>query len=172
VQGEHFSIKSFIKELLYKSKDQLLNIFASPYLLSLFFSSIIIISLPPIFNQSTVEIVSKNNDVINHLYYYADLNNNDVSEKINIQKGYVENFSIQVAKNDKIIDQWKFDGKLIRTDTPFWFDYDGDNMKELAIFTYRDNKIFLNCLSPFNNIVFIKDREIIAYHPFDKIQIV
>ncbi len=102
------------------------------------------------------------------LIYYADLNNDSVSEKIVFDTTFSDRVGLRIYQKDRLINQWNFDGKLIPTNTPFWGDLNGDGLKELFVFTYHDNEIFLNCLTPFKNNILVKDRTVAQHSPVDR----
>ena len=80
--------------------------------------------------------------------YYADFDGDGISEKIRIIYTFTNIVSIQINKNDKIIDQWNIDGQLINTEGNIWGDIDNDNIKELFVFTWSNNNIILNYFNP------------------------
>ncbi len=160
----HYSFKN---RFLKAARDRVLIVFSNPYLLSLFITIGIIFSLPPIFSKYTAKIISKEKDIIDQFTYYAELGNNGFSNKVDIEISNNDRVGLRVYKANRIVDQWNFDGKLIPTYGQFWNDIDGDGFKELFIFTYHENKIFLNCLTPLKNKILFKNRFIDQYLPVD-----
>ena len=164
-------IARLIKNLiafLRKHGNRIANIFTNPHLLSFFISLIIIFTLPQIFDKYTAKTISKNKHVTYQNIYYTDLDSDNISEKISIETNYDNKTCLRVYKNNKVVEQWNFNGKYISSKPPFWNDVDTDGFAELFVFTNHDNKMFLNCVSPIINKILRSEREICDYIPFDK----
>jgi len=107
-----------------------------PALLIMFF-------LPPLGSRYklVVEEVDKNflSDV------YTDLNSDSVSEMVRLVKG-VPYYNILVSNNDyQVYDQWNLKDNIDRDlSNEFFGNFDNDEFKEIYIFTYKDDSLFLN----------------------------
>ncbi len=157
-----------------KFSDTTLQVITNPSLLSFIIASIIIFTLPPIFNRYKASIAGQERHQENVNIYYADLDNDGISEKIRIDQTSVNVVSLLVFKNDKVIDQWNFKGKLFAANQAFCGDIDGDGVKEIFIFTYNDNprgegkKVFFHCVNPIKKKVLFLNRHVVDCLPFDK----
>lgn len=151
-----------------KFKHLVLAIATNPFLISLVLAIVIILSLPSIFNKYNACIVGKDYD--NRISFYADLDNDGISEQImTLIQPYEDFTSWAVTKNNKYIDQWNFNGRYIGETTPFWSDIDGDGLKEIFVFVLRDDKIFMSCINPLKSKFLIKDKFVTDYHPMNKV---
>jgi two-component sensor histidine kinase len=76
---------------------------------------------------------------------YADLNSDSISEEIQSGKG-VPLYYIIVRDNDhNIFDQWNLQDNLDSDMSEFFIgNYDNDKFKEIYVFTYRGDSLFLN----------------------------
>ena len=145
-------------------KVKLLAVILNPFIISLFMSVIIVLLLPNIFNKYKIELISK--EVLqnkNETIYYADLNNDGISEKIQLMQNNPELNSLVAYTNDKVIDQWNIAGKRLTDFSDFWGDYDNDGKKEIITYSLSGDSIYLNCISPFNNKKMILSRAITDY---------
>jgi Histidine kinase len=152
----------------FTSSFKTLSLLTSPYFLSLFISIIIILTLPPIFNKFSASIVGEDRDVQNKNIYYADLKNNGTSEEIILTQTFADLVSLTVKKNQEVINQWNFNGRLPAVAEGFWGSIYPGQEKDIFVFTYRDNKLFLNCVDPLENKVLFEDKPIADYSLFDK----
>lgn len=153
-----------IKDLV-KYKNTLIIVVTNPFLISAVIAVSIIITLPPVFNKYKVEITRLNKIQSNLIYYYADINNNGISEKIEFRQMRDNFFSLTVYENNKVVDQWNFDGKFFVTTKPIVTEVGKDSIKSIYFFLFKNNKIYLNCLSPFENNFVTKDKFVIDYIP-------
>ncbi len=159
---------SDLVESISKVKRRLLDVATNPLLLSAIISIIIIFTLPSIFSKYTAKIVSQQRDVANRNVFYADLENDGISDEIITHQSYVDLASLFVSKNDKLINQWNFDGRLLNVMPGFWGDINGDGRKDVFIFTYRNDKILLSCVEPAEDSVLFKDKFVADYKPFEE----
>ncbi|HET56695.1 MAG TPA: hypothetical protein ENN33_15990 [Ignavibacteria bacterium] len=72
---------------------------------------------------------------------------------------------LRVYRNEKTIDQWNFKGRMIGSDNPFYCDINGDGLKEIFLFNYKDGGIFLNVFNAITKDTLIIDRFISEYKP-------
>lgn len=76
---------------------------------------------------------------------YADLNSDNISEVIRSGKG-IPYFYILIQDNDmRVYDQWNLRDSVDLDMSDFFFgNFDHDRYKEIYIFTYKDDSLFLN----------------------------
>lgn len=127
---------------------KLRNILTNPYLLS-FIPFIIIILLFPI-KVSRYDLKLEGMNVLekNHIIFYEDLDNDSISEKMLFFDSF--NSSGLTIRNDSgILDQWNLHGNFsFGLKRPFIAgDKDGDGKKEIYLFTFSDDSIYLHCIS-------------------------
>jgi two-component sensor histidine kinase len=125
-------VGSILKKILYSS-----------YFLAGFPTILIILFLPPLGTKSRliVEPVDKTSSV----NVYEDLNSDTISEVIRSGKG-LPYFHILVLDNDmRVYDQWNLPDSINLDMSDFFFgNFDHDRYKEIYIFTYKDDSLFLN----------------------------
>ena len=123
---------SILKKIIYSS----VFLAAVPALL-------IMVFLPPLGTKSRlkVEPVDKSSST----NVYADLNSDTISEIIREGKG-VPYYYLLVMNNDmRVYDQWNLPDNIDLDMSDFFFgNYDHDRFKEIYIFTYRGDSLFLN----------------------------
>ena len=159
---------SFIFKFFKKNEFLFLRIFTSPFILALPIALIIITILPSVFNKYEIKIIQRNKLNPQWTYYYADLNNDGKSEKIMFDQLQHYFFSLTVFVKDKTVEQWNFNGKFMRTQTPIVCRIGNDSLKSIYFFYYNKNKIYLNCLNPLKNKFIARDKYIIDYAPKNK----
>ncbi len=76
---------------------------------------------------------------------YADLNSDSISEVLQTGKG-VPYYFIMIKNNDlQVYDQWNFQDSMDLEISDFFFgNFDNDRYKEIYMFTYKDDSLFLN----------------------------
>ncbi len=142
----------------------IIHIIFSPLFVSLLLASVIIYLLPPIFNKHNVSLYKKE-FIINSQYFYCDLDGDYFSEKIEIETSLNDFVQLRVYENEKVIDQWNFNGMLLGGNNPICGDINADRLKEIMIFSYHDGRIFLNAINPFTSDTLVKNRIIAPYKP-------
>jgi two-component sensor histidine kinase len=104
---------------------------------------LIMLFLPPLGSKYklSVEPVDKNSSQ----NVYEDLNSDSISEIIRSGKG-VPYFNILIMDNDiRIYDQWNLPDSIDPDLSDFFFgNFDHDRYKEIYIFTYKNDSLFLN----------------------------
>ncbi len=104
---------------------------------------LIIFFLPPIGSRFRLQVEPRFKTYSS--YVFADLNSDSISEIVHSGKG-VPYFHIMVQDNNmKVYDQWNFqDSTDSDLSTFFIGNFDNDRYKEIYIFTYKDDSLFLN----------------------------
>jgi hypothetical protein len=121
-----------------------------------FIFSLIIFLLFLLFNPFTikkynVEYIDGIKEKQSDYTTYSDLDNDNYSEKIRFlcleQKRIT---GIVVYKDNRIVDQWNFDGVVKFANLNFTTgDYDNNSYKEIVLFNYHNDSIYLNIIEPF-----------------------
>ena len=123
---------SVFKKIIYSS----VFLAAVPAILIMFF-------LPPLGTKFRLQVepVDKNSSI----NVYADLNSDTISEVIRSGKG-VPYFNILILDNNmRVYDQWNLQDSMDLDMSDFFFgNYDHDRYKEIYVFTYKDDSLFLN----------------------------
>ena len=130
--------------------NRLLKILINPFFLSLVFSSVIIFLLPPVFNKYELDLKLKTKLEQQCDFSYYDLDGDGFSEQIDIGSN-TKGFARLYIRNNKgfTIDQWNFDHKYIpMVDRMFISDVNNDGKKEVFVFTFDNDSIFLNAVDP------------------------
>ena len=163
-------VQTRIKQVfkLFRSpKTSTLKVITNPYLISCVIAVIIIINLPAVFQKYKVEVLSRNRITPDVTYYYADINNDGISEEIEFRQ-IRENFiALTVREKGKIIEQWNFEGRFIRSSEAIVAKVDSDSLRSIYFLTFENNKLFLNCLNPFENKIITEKKFVVDYVPFD-----
>jgi hypothetical protein len=131
-------------------KKKIINILINPFIISLVISLIIIILLPPIFDKYKIEEIDHSIN-ISQIYFYEDLDNDNFSEEVRFLLGKENSIGVIVSTKGKVIDQWKFPGTIAGGSFYIIGDYDRNGLKEIYLFTYQDDSIFMHGLDPFNS---------------------
>ena len=128
-----------LKKIIYSSAFQA----AIPALL-------IMIFLSPLSTKSRLKIEPVND--VSSSSAYVDLNSDSISEFVSLGHG-VPYFHILVQDNDmKVYDQWNFTDSIDLFMSDFFFgNFDHDRYKEIYIFTYKGDSLFLNINEFFEN---------------------
>jgi hypothetical protein len=84
-------------------------------------------------------------DKISSINFYIDLNSDTISEVVRSGKG-TPYFHILVLDNDmRVYDQWNLQDSMDLDMSDFFFgNYDHDLFKEIYVFTYKNDSLFLN----------------------------
>jgi two-component sensor histidine kinase len=106
-------------------------------------SIIIMMLLPPLGTRSRLEVEPV--DKVNSSYVYSDLNSDTISEAVHSGKGLPYFHILIVDNNMRVYDQWNLpDSMDLNMSDVFFGNLDHDRYKEIYIFTYRDDSLFLN----------------------------
>ncbi|MDO8549318.1 MAG: hypothetical protein Q7S39_04080 [Ignavibacteria bacterium] len=153
---------SRLKKIKY---EKFIKAITNPFLISLIIAVVVVITLPSAFEKYKIEITQRNKIDSNLTYFYSDLNYDGVSEKIEVTQIANDFFSLTVFDNNKVIDQWNFEGKFLTTLKPIVSETGNNNFKSIYFFLFKDNKIYLNCLNPFENKFISRDKFVVDYLP-------
>lgn len=151
-----------------KYKNGVLRIIANHFLISAVVALAIILTLPSIFDKYIIEITSREKIPPNSRYYYADCNDDGVSEKIEFRQLENDHFSLTVFEKNRTIDQWNFKGKYFRMLKAIVAKTASDSTSSIYFFVLLNNKIYLNCLNPFANKFSVRDKFVIDYTPINQ----
>ncbi|MCF7859592.1 MAG: histidine kinase [Candidatus Cloacimonetes bacterium] len=163
--GYFLEVKSLLK--LYCGR--FLGLISHSSVISLLITIPIVFFLPEIFDKYNAEITDRTINSERRIIYFEDLNNDGISEKIIFQSTTPGMINLFVYENDLVLEQWNLEGLRIPSFESICGDVDNDGLTELFIFTYRNNKIFINCLSPFKNKFYVEDRFISEYFPVSNV---
>ena len=104
---------------------------------------LVMLFLPPLGTKYRLQV-----EPVDKIYsgsFYVDLNSDTISEIVRSGKG-VPYFHILVMDNDmRVYDQWNLQDSIDLDMSDFFFgNFDHDRYKEIYIFTYKDDSLFLN----------------------------
>jgi hypothetical protein len=104
---------------------------------------LIVLFLPPLGSKYKIMVEEVDKSCLADTY--CDLNSDSVSEMIRQTKG-VPYFNILVSNNNYLVyDQWNLQDNIDRDlSREFFGNFDNDRFKEIYIFTYKDDSLFLN----------------------------
>jgi hypothetical protein len=125
-------VGSFIKRVIYSS-----------FFLAGIPTILIILFLPPLGTKSRLEVEPVNK--ASSMNVYEDLNSDTISEIIYRGKG-IPYYYIIIKDNDmRVYDQWNLKDTIDPDMSDFFFgNFDHDLYKEIYIFTYKGDSLFLN----------------------------
>jgi len=127
-----------------------------------------IIIIPPIFNKYNVAIQNQHSIIPEVTYYYADLNSDGRSEEIEFRQIRENYLGVTVREKEKVINEWNFEGKFIKSKNTLIAKADNDSISSIYFLSFENNKLFLNCLNPFENKILFKKKFIADFTPIDK----
>ncbi len=153
------------------TKGQWFDILVSPYLMAFPLAVFAIILLPDMFQKYVVkQTFSGGSNKPNSVEEYHDLDGDGYSEFIVAYANMIGSPAVQVRHNNGIlVDQWNFSGKFPASGLRFYCaDLNNDSIKEIYVFTYRRDTLFLNAFDPLNGGHFLfKNRYIAKFGTFD-----
>lgn len=115
----------------------------SPWLLAALPAVVIMLFLPPLGLHYTLNIEEKGKLFSNETY--VDLNADSVTEIVRLGKGFPYYHLLILDNNYRIYDQLNFKDSLdAALSFPFFGNIDNDNFKEIYIFSYKNDSLFLN----------------------------
>jgi two-component sensor histidine kinase len=115
----------------------------SPWFLAVLPAIIIMLFLPAIGLRYSLNIEEEGKQYVNAVF--VDLNSDGITELVNQGKGDPFYHVIVLDNNQRIYDQWNFRDSLHQHLSSCYFgDYDNDGFKEIYIFSYSNDSLFLN----------------------------
>jgi two-component sensor histidine kinase len=104
---------------------------------------VILLLIPPLGSRYKVQI--ENGQKFPGQSFYADLNYDGISEEIRVGKGVPLYHIIVLDTEHRIFDQWNLQDNIDPDlSEAFVGNFDDDKFKEIYIFTYRGDSLFLN----------------------------
>ena len=148
-----------------KFKPVFLRAISNNVFLALIISALIIYFLPPMFQKFQARVVRSAHKIVKDYIYYADLDNDGISEKILF--GYIRDnfFNLTAFKAENTIEQWNFDGVYVPTEQPLVSPPDHNHQRSLYFFVYKENKIYLNCLDPLQKKFLAQNQHVADFYP-------
>jgi hypothetical protein len=126
-------------------------------LISLLLTSLIVIVLLQIINKYTFTLVDTTYTSDNLNITYADLNGDNISERIEMHKYAEGKSSLIVKTNDQTIDQWNFEGDLVYPNKFFINDYDDDGNLEIFVFTISQDSLYMHGIDAMSAKIVFRD---------------
>lgn len=141
-----------------------LKILINPFVLSIVFSLIIIALLPPVFDKYVLDLKLKTKLLQEIDYTYYDLDNDGLSEQIEVTFNSKGMASLYIRDNRGFtIDQWNFDTYYFpQSHFNNVYDINYDGKKEVMLFTRRNDSIFLNAVDPMGTGTYVYQNKFIA----------
>lgn len=125
-----------------------LNIILSPFFQALVVAVIIIFFIPFGLKKYHAEQVSMTTDFDEMQYYFADLDHDGYSEKIQTFNNLAGNVAIALRKGEETLDQWNFPGVYQKGSLRIMIgDYNSDESDEIYLFTINKDSILLSALA-------------------------
>ncbi|MBT7143759.1 MAG: hypothetical protein HN894_10500, partial [Bacteroidetes bacterium] len=108
-------------------------ILTSPFLLSLFLLIPVVYFIPSQFSKYKTELLSSTAYQTDEEIFYYDLDKDGTSEKILLLHNSFDGISLSVFKQDAVINQWNFEGKICGTGNIFFSDLNSDGITEISL---------------------------------------
>jgi two-component sensor histidine kinase len=119
------------------------KIFYSSFFLAGIPAILIILFLPPLGTKFRLQVEPV--DKVGSTTVYADLNSDTISEAIRSGKGIPLYYILVMNNDNEVYDQWNLPDSIDSDLSGFFFgNFDHDRYKEIYIFTYKDDSLFLN----------------------------
>lgn len=147
------------------TKTTWLDIFASPFVMALPITIVIILFLPDIFQKYIItQTFSGKCDKANSVEEYQDLDNDGYSERVVAFPNEMGHAAIKLLRNDgSIIDQWNFTGKYVASYNRFYCaDLDKDSLMEIYVFTAQKDSLYIHAIDMLHNDSFIFKNKLIS----------
>lgn len=126
------------------------NVISTPWFLAIIPAFIIIILLPPFGSRYKLLIEEVEEATIDDIY--ADLNSDGLSEIIRHGKGVPYYYLVISDDNHRVYDQWNLmDNVDPVMSNAFTGNYDEDRFREIYIFTFKGDSLFININEFFEN---------------------
>ncbi|MFO7999157.1 MAG: histidine kinase [Bacteroidales bacterium] len=144
---------------------------ANPFLISVVPALIIAWLIPVNHSRYLLETLSAEYMDDRTFYFYEDLTGDGYSEKIKLEEGPNANSILVYDHTRAAYNQWNLHGGFgfVHTDCLYISgDYDGDEQKEIYVFTLSNDSIFLHALFDLNeHSLAIKNRFLTGVGPWD-----
>ncbi|MEX2371653.1 MAG: histidine kinase [Bacteroidales bacterium] len=98
----------------------------------------------------TFTLVDTNHTSNNITITYAELDSDNISERIELHKYLDGKSSLIVKSNEQVIDQWNFNGDFINSFKLLVHDFDADGKKEIFVFTSFHDSLYLHGIDAMN----------------------
>jgi hypothetical protein len=113
----------------------------------------------PIQGKYKLDIISKQKISDGRIHIYDDLNFDGTSEKIRFIKDFIARPATLVEDKGQILWQWNLTGEFVQGEFYHFADYNNNGRKEIFLFTYQNDSIFLDAID-------IKTEERIIKHQY------
>jgi hypothetical protein len=144
----------------------LINFFARPFVLAIFITAIIIPFLHG-YSKYKVKLIDSEGKSPEQTYLYEDLNSDGKSEKIVILDNVESVVATIIYEDSKIIDQWNYPGAYANTHHHFFGDHDNNGLKEMYVFTCKNDSLFLWITEVFSGKEILKERFIAKHFRYE-----
>ncbi|MBT6685406.1 MAG: histidine kinase [Bacteroidetes bacterium] len=140
-------------------------ILTSPFLLSLFLLIPVVYFIPTQFSKYKTELLSTTAYQSDEEIFYYDLDIDGESEKILLLNNSFDGISLSVFKQDAVINQWNFEGKICGTGNIFFSDLNSDGITEISLIMaeFNPNYFYLYSFDPINSKSFVFRKKIDSF---------
>lgn len=125
---------------------RLLKILTHPLFIGLLITLAVFYFVPPVFSKYRVKIVENEYIEGNDLYYYEDLDDDQISEKIRFDTNNSDIIKILLYKGSNTASQNNLNYKTANGNYFYFGDFDNDGRKEVFVFSWHRDSVFLNIL--------------------------
>jgi len=144
----------------------LINFLANPSILAILITVAIIPFLPD-YSKYKVKLIDSGGKPPDNTYLYEDLNNDGKSERIIILNNPKSVVATIIYEDSKIIDQWNYTGEYTPMIHHFFGDYDNNGLKEMYVFTCKNDSLFLWITEVFSGKEILTERFIIKHFRYE-----
>jgi hypothetical protein len=125
---------------------RLLKIITHPLFIGLLITLAVFYFVPPVFNRYRVKTVENTFIRGNDINYYEDLDEDHISEKIRFDRNSSNIIKILLYKGSNTVSQTNLDYQTPEGKYFYFGDFNNDRRKELFVFSWRRDSVFLNIL--------------------------
>ena len=146
--------------------NRFLKILVHPLFIGLLITVAVFYFVPPVFSRYRIKPVENTYIHGNDFFYYEDLDYDNISEKIQFDINAINIIKILLYKGLKTISQCNLNYQPASGEYLFFGDYNNNRSKDLFVFTYRNDSVFLNILDILSDNPYkLKDRYIDTRKP-------
>lgn len=129
-----------MQKKLNRKFDLIVSLFLASLLTALF------IWWNPVDSKYKLELKDKTKLSKGSIYIYEDLNFDGTSERMHFIKDFIGRPAVLVYEKERILFQWNLTGEFVPGEFYHFADFNGNDRKEIFLFTHQNDSIFLDAI--------------------------